>query len=194
VDRIGSFDRLDVGNYRPSLVFMLATIMLAAREMGDGDIYEAARTRIDTDYNPTSRAGATHLDASPFTAMLTVMARFGRRHAWHDLANRDRPAAWTTGPRLAQAPYPDVLVARAVTDGDDLDLELVPGADPGRFSLVVDRLVPRSTYRITGAGSVGSVTADDSGTGVLTVDLDTRQRVHLTPAPRSGHSERAPRG
>jgi hypothetical protein len=180
VDRIGSFDRIDVGNYRPSLVFMLATIMLAAREMGDDDIYEAARTRIDADYHSTTREGATHLDASPFTAMLTTMARFGRRHAWHDLANLDRPAVWATGPRLAQAPYPDVLVARAVTDGRDLDLELVPGAGPGRFTLVLDRLVPGGTYRVTGAGG-HSVAADGSGTGVLSVDLEARVRVRVTP-------------
>lgn len=180
VDRIGSFDRIDVGNYRPSLVFMLATIMLAAREMGDEDIYEAARTRIDSDHNPTTRGGATHLDASPFTAMLTTMARFGRRHAWHDLANRDRPAEWSTGPRLAQAPYPDVLVARAVTDGRNLDLELVPGSGPGRYPLVLERLTPRATYRVTGAG-VGSLTADDSGRGTLTVDLGARSRVGINP-------------
>jgi len=201
VERVGSFDRIDVGNYKPSLVFMLATIMLAAREMGDEDIYEAARTRIDADYRsdtpntvtpgtvtpgtvtPGTVTGATHLDASPFTAMLTTMARFGRRHAWHDLANRDRPAAWTTGPRLAQAPYPDVLVARAVTDGRDLALELVPGSAPGRFPLVLDRLTPGGTYRVAGAGGTAdSVTADPSGTGVLTLELGGRSPVHITPA------------
>jgi hypothetical protein len=203
VDRIGSFDRIDVGNYKPSLVFMLATIMLAAREMGDEDIYEGARTRIDSDYRihpdpdlPAHRC-ATRLDASPFTAMLMTMARFGRRHAWHDLANRGRPAAWTTGPRLAQAPYPEVLVALAVTDGHDLELELVPGGEPGRFVLALDRLRPRATYRITGAGvsaggdagpvsaggdESGRLTVDDSGTGMLTVDLSTRLRLHITPA------------
>jgi hypothetical protein len=163
--------------------------------MGDEDIYEAARTRIDADYQAPARNGATHLDASPFTAMLTTMARFGRRHAWHDLANRDRPEAWRLGPRLAQAPYPDVLVARAVTDGKDLDLELVPGAEPGRFGLVLDRLTPRAPYRITGARITGaritgaritgaaeeSLTADDAGAGVLAVDLDARQRVRVTP-------------
>jgi hypothetical protein len=181
IAKLGAFDRVDVGNYQmPSLVFMLATILLAAREMGDGEIYAATKAAIDADYRPTLRNGAMHIDASPFTAMLATMGRLSRRHAWYDLTNRSLPLAWRTGPRLSQAPYPEVLVAQAISDGRDLDLELVPGAGGGRFDLVVDRLVPSARYRVD-AGPHDTLTADPTGQGVLTVELAGRRRIRLSP-------------
>ncbi len=180
IAELGAFDIVDVGNYKiPTQVYILATIMIAAREMGDEEIYAAAKARMDADFAPTLRDGALHIDASPYVAMMATMARFSRRHAWHDLTHRDRPAAWRTGPRLAEAPYPEVLVARAVTDGRDLDLELVPGAGGGRFDLVIDRLAPSGGFRLENGDLV---TADAQGRAVVTVDLPARTRVRLYPA------------
>jgi len=98
-----------------------------------------------------------------------------------DLLGGRVPAEWKTGPVLAQAAYPDVLVARAVTDGTALDLTLRPGNGGGRTVLGVERLVPRQGYFVTGAVD-DTVTADDDGAALVTVDLDDRREVFLRPA------------
>lgn len=82
------------------------------------------------------------------------------------------------GPRLAEVAYPDVQVARAVTDGRALDLVLRPGDGPVRTTLAVDRLVPGRTYTSLGTAT-DTVTADEHGRALLEVDLGDREvRLH----------------
>jgi len=50
-----------------------------------------------------------------------VQSLFMRENTWRDMMYYDVPEAWHTGPVLAEAAYPDVLVAKAVSDGRDLD-------------------------------------------------------------------------
>jgi hypothetical protein len=47
-----------------------------------------------------------------------------------------------TRPIVAEVAYPDVLVARAVTDGTNLDVVLRPGNGGGRTAIAVERLKP----------------------------------------------------
>ncbi|MEJ7716664.1 MAG: hypothetical protein WKF31_01390 [Thermoleophilaceae bacterium] len=82
---------------------------------------------------------------------------------------------------LAEAAYPDVLVARAVSDGHDLDLVLRPGDGPRRVALGVERLVPGRSYAVEGLGPTDRVVADDRGGAVLEVDLAGRVEVRLRP-------------
>ena len=91
------------------------------------------------------------------------------------------PAEWKTGPILTQAAYPEVLVARAVTDGRALDLVLRSGNGGGRTVLEVERLAPGQDYVVNG-GVEQSVTADEHGRARLHVDLDGRLAVLVRPA------------
>ena len=61
-----------------------------------------------------------------------------------DMVNKGLPEAWKTGPILAEASYPAVIVARAVTDGQALDLVLHAGAEPGPQRLGFARLGQRA--------------------------------------------------
>ena len=69
------------------------------------------------------------------------------------------PDEWLRGPILADADYPEVLVARAVTDGTALDLVLRPGVARGRRTLTIGRLRAGHRYRTQGAAEA-TVTAD----------------------------------
>ncbi|WP_224387691.1 hypothetical protein [Pseudonocardia sp. ICBG1293] len=123
-----------------------------------------------------------YADASPMVNFCAVLGRFGRRHALRDLLGHGGvPQGWRTGPRLADVAYPDVLVARAVTDGRALDLVLRPGAGPVRTVLAVDRLVPGAVHRVTGART-DEVVADGDGRALVEVDLGDRLEVRLYPA------------
>ena len=98
-----------------------------------------------------------------------------------DLLAGEVPQHWTTGPVLAQAAYPDVLVGRAVTDGRALDMVLRPGSGGGRTVLGIGRLAPRHDYQVSG-GLETMVTADDAGCALVSIDLDDRQEVLLRPS------------
>jgi hypothetical protein len=88
------------------------------------------------------------------------------------------PASVFTGPLLAQASYPKVLVARAFSAGDDLDLVLFNGAAAGPQTIGLERLRPDGAYQVRG-GQGGGFTAGGDGTASLSVDLDGRAPLHI---------------
>lgn len=179
------WDKLDVGNYNLArgLGFTLATAMNAAVELGAADTAARLAQSLATTYETVEQHGACKLDqASLLTNATHLMARFGRVGAMRDLVNGAVPAAWRRGPILAQAAYPDVLVARAVTDGEALELILRAGGDAGRTTLAIQRLAPGREYSIDGAVD-GAVTAGDDGAALIEVDLQARLEVRVRPAP-----------
>ena len=93
--------------------------------------------------------------------------RLGQVHhrgSMADLLAGRVPEPWRTGPVLAQAAYPDVLVSRAVTDGRALDLVLRPGNGGSRTVLAIEQLAPGHEYVMAGAVEE-TVTADEAGRG-----------------------------
>jgi hypothetical protein len=182
-------DRLDPGDYSLGRDnFGQGATVMAAREVGDEEYALASQRTLDEREEVEESAGARrYANSSPLTNLYSVLGRFGRHNGLRDLVAHDVPTAWTAGPRLAQAAYPDVLVARAVTDGTALDLVLRPGAGPVRTDLALDRLRPGTNYRLdgaTGSGGSGSdtVTADQHGRAVIGVDLGDRLEVRVRPA------------
>lgn len=176
-------DHLDVGNYRMGDPWAWANVACAAAEMGDAEAVEALQStianRFTFDYSPS---GARKLaGVSVWANCAYAFSRFITAGSLRRLANGVLPPQWKTGPILSAVAYPQVLVARAVTDGDGLDLVLRPGAGPTRTTLRIDRLVPGRSYRVSGA-TVTQLTAPPSGQADLTVDLLDRCEVRLTPS------------
>ena len=101
-------------------------------------------------------------------------------NAIHDLVADGLPAAWREGPLLQDVEYPDVLVAKAVSDGAALDLTLLPGRDPGRHTLGLSQLQPGARYRCEGTVE-REVGADAEGRASVTVELDGRRAVRVRP-------------
>jgi len=177
---MGKSDGLDAGNYKsyPEGNAFYPMLMLVAQEMGDREVYEFARRRYDA-LPVENLDGALRHPGSTTANLTAAMARFGAPGAWYRMANVELPEAWRQGPRLAHAPYPDVLVARAVSDGQALELELVPGREPGRFALGFSQLLPGRRYRCDVDGQVLVAAAD--GTAGMQLSLVERMAVHLIP-------------
>jgi hypothetical protein len=173
-------DRLDPGNYKLGRdTFAQLTIALAGREMGDEEVAAAAQQLLDSREPTVALNGARrYKDASPLLNCYANLARFGRRSGLRDLVTHGTPEAWRTGPRLAEAAYPDVLVARALTDGHALDLVLRPGAEAVRTTLGIERLVPGREYRVDG-GRGQTVTADVDGRALVEIDLGDRLELRI---------------
>jgi len=129
------------------------------------------------------RGGAMRPEGvSNLTGALAALARFGTGHALRGLVRGSLPSAWREGPLLAEAAYPDVLVARAESDGGSLHLVLRPGGGSRRTTLGLARLRPGAAYRVTG-GVCDQVTADEAGRALLEVELVGRTEVHVIGAP-----------
>lgn len=185
-DRVGFApsvtSRLDPGNYRlGNDAYGQAMIAMAAREMGDDATAARAIAGLEDSGNAVTTNGARRYSAlSTLGNLYALQSRFNRANGLHDLINRGAPAEWRTGPILAEAAYPDVLVAKAVTDGHALDLVLRPGAGPCRTTLRLERLVPHRDYRVSGAvdENVGA-----SATGAATVIVDLHDRLEVSVVP-----------
>ena len=178
------WDKMDVGNYRRSDVSPHAIVATAAREMGDDELYEALQASVDERFEPVLEDGALrYTKASTQANAMLAMARFGRGDAFRDLVCGVPGSDGQAGPVLADAPYPDVLVARAVSDGRDLDLVLRPGRSGGRYRLRVERLDSDREYRIVGAVEE-TVRSGPDGAAEIDVDLDGRSEVRVAPASR----------
>jgi hypothetical protein len=176
------WDYLDYGNYKPGKFLAKAELLWTAAEMGDTELYDAQKASINRQYPTTMRDGALwYPDGSALANFCLAMARFSPPGAYRGLVNDGPGEAVLTGPYLEDANYPDVMVARATTDGADLRLVLRPGTGAGRQSLGVNRLLAGRRYDIKGAVQP-DVTAGSDGSARFDVDLTGRTEVVLTPA------------
>lgn len=171
---------LDAGNYRFNTAYALGALGMAARELGDDDAVHAIRGAIDE--LATARHGGvlSYPGCSTWTHTFMLNMRLGRANGLSDLVNRERPAAWRDGPYIDEAPYPDVLPARAVSDGAALAAVLYPGADGGRVELALGGLRPDAAYRCEGAMEKNA-TADAQGRLRIVVELDGRRELRVSP-------------
>lgn len=172
----------DFGNYQKNPGMALATIALAAREHGDDVIAEAALRKAAELLTPVPEKGVlAYQDISNSANINLVVSRFARRDDWLDVICRPPSHGALTGPVLTDCAYPQVLVARAYSDGAGLELVLYDGAGPGHYPLQIGRLQAGRAYRVDGA-QPNSITASDSGTAVVQARIAGRTAVSLTPA------------
>jgi hypothetical protein len=158
-----------------------ATFIATANEMGDSEAARAVESTLSERHEIIRQGGARRFNGlSTLANAAFALARFTREHSARKLILGHIPAEWRAGPLLAQAPYPDVLVARAVSDGRALDLVLVPGDGPRRAELRLERLEPTRRYMVSGAVT-RDLTADEHGGALLEVDLDGRREVMIAP-------------
>jgi hypothetical protein len=175
-------DRVDPGALRLTWgPIAYAFLTAAAREMGDDEAYRAINLAMEESAPPQHEDGWMRYPASTVCNAMLAPGRFGAHHAWRELVMHGLPEPVLRGPVLAAAPYPSVLVARAVSDGAALDLVLAPGAEPCRAPLELDRLAPGRRYQITGA-TEREVLVDAHGRARINVDLTDRIDVRVAPA------------
>ena len=173
---------VDAGSYALNKgLFGRSLLQYAAREMGDEEIYRALQTTIDerTDVEISGNR-RRYPKLSVYGNAQHVLGRFGRKDAMREMIDNPLPKAWIDGPVLEEAPYPRILVAKAVSDGAALDLVLRPGSQPGPVSLGLSRLHPSQRYRVDGAATA-EVRANDQGKARLDILLTGRQEIRVSP-------------
>jgi hypothetical protein len=173
---------LDTGNYKAGHTGSFAAILVAAKEFGDDWIADAAQNSLDSDCGLDMTGGVRrYLGGSNDTNSYAVLGQLMRTGDFRRSFVEGPGAKALTGPVLDDAPYPQVLVAAALSDGADLRMVLYPGQGDGLQTLGLAQLAPGQRYTIAGA-EVATVSADADGTARLDVILCGRTAVRLTPA------------
>jgi hypothetical protein len=175
---------LDTGNYSFHPLKSYTYIIDEAREAGDEQAAEAAwnevKDRIDMSVDGSGWMQIQGASLSALTGLLRALV--GRKGGWLDMVEKGMPPAWQEGPQLEAVPYPDAMVALAVTDGDALDVTLRATNGAKRISVELSQLRPQSSYALNGAVE-SSLVADGRGRASVLVDLDRRRELRIVPSP-----------
>ena len=185
--RLPKVGRVDIGNYRRSRMGPYAAILMAAKEMGDNEVFNAVYHSIERNaIKLIEEDELVYRNASNFTSFMLAVAKFGRPGAFHDLLRIGMPKAWQQGPILAQVPYPQILVYRAVSDGQALQLGLQTAShrsQPDQTYIVkLARLTPNARYKIQGNHQQEHLfTASSQGHAELKLKLPGRNNLLISP-------------
>ncbi len=172
----------DFGNYRRGWAGTWASILASAREFGDEEIAEAAANALEQDGRPAEDRGVAHYAAMSNLSNVQAVTGKIRRAGDFQRAVTEGPAdSALRGPLLAEAKYPEVLVARANSNGENLELVLHPGAAHGLQRLGLSRLAPGASYQVRGDANA-RFAADASGTAQLEVALRGRTALEIVRA------------
>jgi hypothetical protein len=173
-------DKLDPGNYKAGEGVIRAIFAAAAAEFGDEKIRTDLLRQLDEEYHPvfTTRTGALkNKGVSTIEQGTALRGRLGGYQDWTKMIQKGPEKNVFRGPILDEAPFPEVLVAKAYSqDGEGLDLVFYNGKEPGTFKLGFTRLRPGAVYRL----GQQTVTASKDGTAQAEIAINGRTAVKLT--------------
>jgi len=174
---------LDAGNYKLSFAFAYSSVLVAAREFGDDRIATAAERSLELDCGGAEVDGVYRVPGgSNISNADVVSGKLMRTGDFRRSFVEGPPKYVFEGPVLSDATYPDVLVARAFSDGTNLDLVLYPGQADGNGTahiLGLGRLKPGHSYAVEGAEPAHLEVGED-GAASIEVTLSDRTPVNIT--------------
>ena len=170
---------LDAGNYRPGHGGTISGILVAAREFGDRRIADAALAGLERCCLPAIDDGVhRYRKGSNIANATAVMGALMETGDFAATFTQGAPRTCLEGPKIEATAYPDVLVARAWSDGTGLEAVLYPGQAGGLQTIPISNLRPGARYRVHGA-MADELHADDSGNAALVVMLSGRTEIVL---------------
>lgn len=181
IEIVGLEKGVDFGRYRKSPIGLLHQLLGSASEMGDMRVVHEIMRLLQELGNPNREDGVLKYDCSSTTGTDLVRGHILRKGDWRRTVTQGPELSVLSGPILAEAAYPQVLVAKAFSRGSDLHLVLYPGAGGGSQAIRIDRLRPLAVYRLELQEEILSVRADDEGRLSLQVELYGRSELLLTP-------------
>ena len=170
---------VDVGNYRWSRGAGYAGVAAVAAEMGDIDLRNIVLEALQEECPDMLVEGVAHRPkASVWAHAVEFLARSGGADSLRNIVQF--PQEGDTGPVIDQAPYPDLLVARAVNCGGALHAVFYPGKGPVRCRIRLRGLRPLACYQLDGAVTKRLV-SDDAGFALVDIDFDGRLEFNVKP-------------
>lgn len=169
---------VDMGTKAKNPGMVLGMLEMAAVEHGDLEMLAALR-KTEARYLEKSKDPKIlkYRNVSVVSMSNLIYSCIARKGDWHDTILKGPGETAFSGPVLESCDYPDVLVAKAISHGDDLSLVLYNGCQPGIQTLELANLQPTKTYSIQGSGE--TVVADVAGKAKLKVMLDGRTEIRI---------------
>jgi hypothetical protein len=171
-------DVFDMSTMSKNPALVISQLEMIATEYGDTEIVNGLRKAEEMYMERSKDPNVLKFKNVPVvvTAFL-AFSRFARKGDWSDIILRGSDSTARTGPILTDCKFPDVLVAKAMSSGDDLDLVLYNGSNSGEQSIKIERLAPNTRYTVVSTRQKFS--SDDNGTATITVLLSGRTPVHI---------------
>jgi hypothetical protein len=171
---------LDMFTFTPNPSLQIATLAMTAAEYGDTEVVDALR-KVEEQYMSRSKEPNTFKfqNTNSLTAAYLAFSRLCKKNYWSDVILRGMPETAKSGPILTDCVYPDVVPAKACSNGEDLELVLYSGKGAGDYPIKVERLTPGAAYALNGEQRFN---ADSGGTATLTIHISGRTPVHITKA------------
>jgi len=168
-------DLIDPGNYKPGNGACRAYFANASAEYGDRDINRQCLEQLDNIYYPVVATPSGSLRNEGMSTNLqgcALKARISQYQDWTTMMQVGPAESTKIGPLLADAPFPEVLIAKAYShDGQGMDLIVYDGKKPGTFELGFERLVSSKKYAV---GENATMTADKNGKATVKVTVSGR--------------------
>lgn len=170
---------VDVGNYRWSRAASYAGVAAVAAEMGDPELRDRVLEALQEECPDVVVGGVAHRPkASVWAHGVEFIARAGGADAFRSIVHK--PQNNDDGPIIDEAPYPNVLVARAVAGSGALQAVFHPGGGPARQCIRLRGLRPQWRYRLEGA-VINELVADEAGAAQVDIDLYQRLEFNVKP-------------
>ncbi|MDR3174575.1 MAG: hypothetical protein LBU19_10025, partial [Treponema sp.] len=170
---------LDMGTQAFSPGAAISSMEIIALEFGDYEM-AAALKRAEEKYLIPSKLRFKYKNVSVCGMANFAAARWTRKDDWRDTIIKGPPAAAYSGPLLEACSYPDVLVAKAFSHGEDLELVLYNGTEKKEQTIRLERLQKERVYNILETGQ--KIRADADGKAHLECRLEGRTPITLIPA------------
>jgi hypothetical protein len=170
---------VDMGTHVFSPGLLISQLETTALEFGD---YEMANALVEAEkkYLTMSKKRFKYKDVSVCGMANFAASRWNRKDDWLDTILKGPPAAAYTGPLLGSCPYPEVLVAKACSDGKNLELVLYNGTENQKADIIIEGLQKDTKYRVKETGA--TFMADPSGKAALSCAVNGRTALTVVPA------------
>ncbi|KAK5164291.1 uncharacterized protein LTR77_009986 [Saxophila tyrrhenica] len=179
LENLEGADKLDPGNYRPGVGFTRAVFAAAAAEYGQEGVRKELLRELDEVVHPvfeTETGSLKNKGLSTIGQGSAMKARLCGYQDWFSMISHGPPENVIQGPILDEAPFPDVLVAKAYShDGEGMELVLYSGRESRKFQLGFTRLRAGESYSLAGEKK----SADKEGKAVWEVRLEGRTALDL---------------
>ncbi|MBR3060712.1 MAG: hypothetical protein IKN89_01490 [Oscillospiraceae bacterium] len=174
-------DIFDMATQKKNPSLVMSNLEMLAAEYGDKEILDGLH-RAESIFLERSRDPRYfRFKDVPLVVMANfAIGRFLQQGDWQDMVLRGPAETAFTGPLLTGCDFPQVLVAKAMSHGEDLDLVLYNGEGSGPQALTVENLIPGGDYLEEHSGQ--KLQADAEGKLAFQVHLDGRTPVHLVRA------------
>ena len=178
-----AYDRIDIGNYKPGDGALYGHYLILANELGDKEVAGALLEKLESGYGRTRVNGSiAYANASNMTNAIFAFGRLVRRGDIRKMVLQGPEKAALDGPLLTEVNYPDVLVAKAFSHGENLDLVLYPGGGSTQQTLGISRLQANAEYQVLVNGKAQpSLTSDEKGAAELLCALQGRTEILIQP-------------